>query len=135
MSWQVAVVRHGPSSYSPDCGVEATGRSVSLRAAVPNQAAASDPASNGVLQLQGQLPGQGGGNFLVWQLLLWVHVILHHGLEILRSGTTERESRKGSVRHHKIMMLSICVAAGDDTCSSTNFTNALSFMHFKNLVT
>lgn len=50
MSWQVAVVKHGPSSYSPDCGVEGTGRSVSLRAAGLNQAAASDPASNGVLQ-------------------------------------------------------------------------------------
>lgn len=93
MSWQVAGLRHGPSSYIRNRCVPATGPSASLRAAGLNQAATFDPASNGVLQLQGRLPGQGGGNFLVWQLLLWVHVILHHDLEILRSGTTRQREK------------------------------------------
>ncbi len=63
MGWLAAVVRCDLSSCNPGCGVVATGRS----AREPNQAAAFDPASNGVLQSQGQLLGWGGDNFLVWQ--------------------------------------------------------------------
>lgn len=62
-----AAARLDPSSCNPGCGVVATGRSVSLRAPGPNQAAAFDHASNGVLQSQGHLLGRGGDNFLVWR--------------------------------------------------------------------
>lgn len=100
--WQAAVARRGLSCHSPGCGAEVTGQTSSLRAAGPNQAAAFDPASNGVLQLQGQLVGQGGGNFLVWQLLLWVLVILHHGLEIWRAGTTRQKKKEERAQWHII---------------------------------
>lgn len=63
MGWPAAVAKRDPSSCNPGCGVAVTGWSV----LEPNQAAALDPASNGVLQSQGQLLGWGGDNCLVWQ--------------------------------------------------------------------
>lgn len=70
MGWLAAVVRSRPPSCNPGCGVVVTVQSASLRAAEKSQAAASDPASNGVLQSRGQTLGWGGENFLVWQGLL-----------------------------------------------------------------
>lgn len=58
-----AGVRSDPPSCNSGCGVAATDRT----APEPNRAAASDPASNGVLQSQGQLLGWGGESFLVLQ--------------------------------------------------------------------
>lgn len=67
MGWLAAVSRCDPYSCNPGCGAVATDRSVSRCAPETDQAAASDPASTGGLQSQGQLLGQGGENFLVWQ--------------------------------------------------------------------
>ena len=58
-----AGVQSDPPSCNSGCGVVATDQT----APEPNRAAASDPASNGVLQSQGQLLGWGGENFLVLQ--------------------------------------------------------------------
>ena len=80
------VTTSGPSSCNPGCGVVATGRSAPLRVAGPNQDAAFDRASTGVLQSQGHL--QGGENFLVWRGLLLVLRDVHRDLEISRTGTT-----------------------------------------------
>lgn len=67
VGYSVAAVRCDPSSCNPGCDVVESGQSVSVCAAEKNRAAASDPASNGGLQSQGQLLGWGGQNFLVWQ--------------------------------------------------------------------